>query len=351
MSRTFVQVIADDLTGALDAAAPFATPHRPMRLLTSFVPTGDISGLAGLAVSSESRDLEESRGDAAVERAFDLIAQAGVPEEGNPLRFAKIDSVLRGRPVAETLLRMRLWEADTCLFAPAFPDMGRRTVEGRHEALINGVWRPAAVHDLAAAFRDAGTKASVRRPNNTAIVVSSGVIVGDASDARHLVTHVEAFRDRSKMVWAGSRGLAQALAGSALERPLPRIDTIVVGTTHSTTRCQVACARTAGLFERVRLIDPVPESSDASSTRARVAEGVANFTPGLEQGVFVVGGDTLAAVLAAIRAKELDCEGEILAGVPVSRIRGGLWDGVRLVTKSGGFGGTNLLAELLAQNP
>jgi uncharacterized protein YgbK (DUF1537 family) len=36
-----------------------------------------------------------------------------------------------------------------------------------------------------------------------------------------------------------------------------------------------------------------------------------------------------------------------LPGVPVSRIGGGLWDGVRLISRSGAFGAPDFLARLL----
>lgn len=347
MSRRFVQIVADDLTGALDAAAPFATPARPVRLLIGKAPVGDLSGLAGLTVSSESRDLNGSMGDAALERAFELLVRAGVPQGRVPLRFAKVDSVLRGRPVVETLSRMRLWRANICLFAPAFPEMGRRTVDGRHEMLVDGTWQPAAVHDLPVAFRSERTESRLRRAGDTRRETGSGVIIGDASDACHLAAHVAALEDRSDVVWAGSRGLAEAIAGAAEPCGVPLLAAVIVGTTHIATRRQIAAAREACLFEEVRLIDPVPEAANAEVTRVRVAEAVAGLEPRSGKGLLVVGGDTLASVLSAAGAELLDCVGEVAPGVPISRLRGGRFDGVPLVTKSGGFGAPDLLIQLL----
>lgn len=347
MSRRFVQIVADDLTGALDAAAPFATPDRPVRLLIGKAPVGDLLGLAGLTVSSESRDLDGSTGDTALERAFEMLVRAGVPEDRVPLRFAKVDSVLRGRPVEETLSRMRLWRSNMCLFAPAFPAMGRRTVDGRHEMLVDGMWQPAVVHDLTAAFRGAAKESRLRRANDTRREIRSGVIIGDASEARHLAAHVAALKNRPEMVWAGSRGLAEAIAGTAQSCGVPALAAVIVGTAHIATRRQISAAREAGLFETVRLIDPVPEAPDAEVTGARVADAVAALNPSAGQGLLVVGGDTLASVLSAAGGELLDCVGEVAPGVPLSRLRGGRFDGVPLVTKSGGFGAPELLVQLL----
>ena len=40
-------------------------------------------------------------------------------------------------------------------------------------------------------------------------------------------------------------------------------------------------------------------------------------------------------------------DGEVAAGVPASRLSGGRWDGLRVVSKSGAFGDAGLLARLL----
>ena len=45
----------------------------------------------------------------------------------------------------------------------------------------------------------------------------------------------------------------------------------------------------------------------------------------------------------------LEVDGEIEPGVPTSVMRGGDWDGQRLVSKSGAFGDTEFLARLLGE--
>jgi uncharacterized protein YgbK (DUF1537 family) len=44
-------------------------------------------------------------------------------------------------------------------------------------------------------------------------------------------------------------------------------------------------------------------------------------------------------------------EGQIQPGVPVSAFCGGRWAGVRIVSKSGAFGGPDLLQQILALDP
>jgi uncharacterized protein YgbK (DUF1537 family) len=65
--------------------------------------------------------------------------------------------------------------------------------------------------------------------------------------------------------------------------------------------------------------------------------------------LFVTGGETLRDLCHAIGATRLEVDGEIEPGVPTSLLRGGEWDGQRLVSKSGAFGDTGFLARLLGE--
>ncbi|WP_244439541.1 nucleotide-binding domain containing protein [Azospirillum baldaniorum] len=59
------------------------------------------------------------------------------------------------------------------------------------------------------------------------------------------------------------------------------------------------------------------------------------------------GGETLRALCGALGAGRLDLDGALLPGVPGSTLRGGAWDGVRVVSKSGAFGDPSLLRRLI----
>ena len=61
----------------------------------------------------------------------------------------------------------------------------------------------------------------------------------------------------------------------------------------------------------------------------------------------VAGGETLRGLCIALGAESLVVQGRAVPGVPVSRINGGAWDGVTIVSKSGAFGHATLLRELL----
>ncbi len=61
----------------------------------------------------------------------------------------------------------------------------------------------------------------------------------------------------------------------------------------------------------------------------------------------MTGGATLRDLCGALGVTRLEVDGAVEPGVPTSLLRGGAWDGQRLVSKSGAFGDTGFLARLL----
>ncbi len=341
-----VRILADDFTGALDAAAPFAASEAPVKLVL-----GDIGDKAAkLTISSESRDLAVDDSCKAVAQAYRVLSSAGLDgaaSSGQPIWFKKVDSVLRGNSIAETIAMMRQGDFSTCIFAPAFPWMGRRTRDGMHEVRVGEDWSPASVHDLREAFAQQGLEAQLFAPGRP----FKGVVIGDAVSQSDLDELVARYRDVPGVLWVGSRGLAQALAPDFQSRAQPRLSAVIVGTAHSVTRKQVAHAQNCGLGsgeDGAALIDPVPSAKDAGATTAALMRDVPKIQVRPGTGLMVIGGDTLSAVLAASDARSMECLGEIGPGLPISRIVGGQFDGVEIVTKSGGFGDAELLERMMA---
>jgi uncharacterized protein YgbK (DUF1537 family) len=64
--------------------------------------------------------------------------------------------------------------------------------------------------------------------------------------------------------------------------------------------------------------------------------------------LLVAGGETLRGLCLALEADRLDLDGQIVPGVPCSILRGGGYDGVRVISKSGAFGEPRLLRQILA---
>ena len=61
----------------------------------------------------------------------------------------------------------------------------------------------------------------------------------------------------------------------------------------------------------------------------------------------VIGGETLMCLATALGAESLRVDGELAPGLAAASFTGGQWDGLRVVSRSGGFGAPDLLANLL----
>jgi len=64
-------------------------------------------------------------------------------------------------------------------------------------------------------------------------------------------------------------------------------------------------------------------------------------------GLVLIGGDTSIKIMNALGAKAVRTEGELLPGIPFGRIIGGEYDGMRVVTKAGGFGDSYTLVKII----
>ena len=59
------------------------------------------------------------------------------------------------------------------------------------------------------------------------------------------------------------------------------------------------------------------------------------------------GGDTAMAILQALNAGELHILGQVIEGIVMSRLAGGGYEGLRVVTKAGAFGKDDALEKII----
>jgi uncharacterized protein YgbK (DUF1537 family) len=342
------RLLADDLTGALDSAARFVPVFGAVP-----VSWRGETDLPVLGIDSATREGDESAARAAVATYAPALADAA-------LAFKKLDSLLRGHTVAEITACLRAGAFDHAIIAPAFPFQRRITRNGRqlaHEVDV-GV-------DLAAGLRAEGFAVSLCNPGMAA---SAGISLWDAASDPDLAAIVEAGRAlRGTVLWCGSGGLAAALSGGTPPAPpLPRPVLALIGSDHEVARTQLdacVCRVTLRLGDGavqvktmlrggmaavdVELPADLPRSTAASAIAASFAELLSELErPGT---LVVVGGETLRGVCDMLGATSLEVDGEIEPGLPTSHLRGGRWDGLRVVSRSGAFGGPASLARLLGE--
>src|SRR5262245_35206031 len=122
-STMLVTLIADDLTGACDAGAPFAG-RAPVGVFVA--PTSPGPEWTVAAVDTESRELLAADAAAATQAA---VGRLGARLPGG-LLFKKIDSTLRGPIGAELEALLAVSGRQVALVCPAFPAQGRTVSAG-----------------------------------------------------------------------------------------------------------------------------------------------------------------------------------------------------------------------------
>lgn len=325
-------IIADDLTGAFDAAAPFA--GRGLATVVALHPGAVAQALAAgaavVAVSTRSREIAEDQAAARV-----AAVAAALPPGAQV--FKKIDSRLKGHVAAE----LAALAPRAMLVAPAIPDFGRVVKDGAVTGF--GVDVPIPV---------------------TPVLGGLAAQVPDTASAEEMRAALAAAPEGALLV--GARGLAEALAvrmtgRAAAGAPLPRAGRVlmVVGSRDPITLAQVAALRSQGADWRGapngRLDDRRPVQAltlvqatpgPAGATGAEVAQALAaGVHPALTGGtdaIFLTGGATAEAVMQAMGLDVLRLAGEVLPGVPLGHAP----DGQAVIVKSGGFGGGDTLTRL-----
>lgn len=334
---TTLRLVADDLTGALDSAARFVPLVGPVSVLR---PGDRLPPTAAIDAGTREADAVS---------AFTIVSQLAPRLSEADIAFKKIDSMLRGHIATELAACMRHF--DHCVLAPAFPAQSRITRNGRqmlHDRHIDV--------DLPTELRARGID----------------IPLLDAATDADLDAIVATHRSlRGRILWCGTAGLAGALVGcrSASHPDLPRPILALVGSNHPVAAGQFAAVgpclqyltdgEAAG--EHV-LLRQLLESGAATacvslssglSRRAAACRIAARFSAAMaaipQPGtLFVAGGETLRGVCGSLGVERLVVDGELEAGVPTSILHGGVWDGQRVVSKSGAFGDSHFLARLLA---
>jgi D-threonate/D-erythronate kinase len=344
-----VAIVADDLTGALDASAPFAA--RGLKTLVATAPLHLAAALARrpevVAVSTNSREGDR---DAAVARIAAVAQQiAGVPH-----LLKKIDSRLKGHVAAEAEALARSTGRTGLVICPALPELGRVVRGGFLSGF--GLDRPIPVAEAVA-----GT--------------GLPVAIADAASPQDLRALVGRAGQAPKRLLVGARSLADALADSIASAPpagpiasLPAPMLIAIGSRDPITLAQLAALRSArpelpllhapnGVVTRpgaqagpiaVAQVTAGPWPDDSATVHRTFADGLAALVRDHCRTLVVTGGATAAAIVDRLGIGVLDVLGEVAVGLPLSEA---VFDGQRLlvVTKSGGFGESAALLDLTSR--
>ena len=366
--RTAYGIIADDLTGAGDAGVQFAAAGLRTRTLRDDWTPEYQAGAEVVVVDTASRGL-------AAEQAYRrvLAAAARLQAAGTQVVYKKIDSTLRGPLGAEIDAVLDACGLNLALVCPAYPANSRTLEYG--VLLVGGVpvaetpaaadphapvqeshlptllkrqtrravqWlhRPSSGHTRATLMAELHTLAAGCRADGAVVVCDAR----DDADLAAIVLAAEGLEQGLAPLLVGSAGLARPLADRLAAERNPGV-LVLCGSLHPAARSQLHWLEQANDPHVTILSTPEQAGVYPNPAAALAQEAHAWLAAHAARGIVVTGGDTLHAVLRALHAHGVDLIQEAAPGIPLGRIAGGPWAGLRIVSKAGGFGRPGALAD------
>ncbi len=317
----------------------------------------------------------------------------------------KVDSTLRGNIAEEIKAVDEAFKSDMVVFSPALPDLGRTTVEGVH--CLNGtpITKTELARDPVKPVTEDNIKKILEKAYAEKVIhvntkdveegnfnFSAGrIFTFDASSNAHMQTIInKGLATGKRILWVGTAAMADNLFEIEYKTP-PSL--AVVGSVSSVTRLQVKFAENSGI--KILKV-PVSDIIEGRSIEDTVNEAVEILNQGkdlilispasysLEEyeqingsgilksmstneisifvqdvlgeiskevldkvkisGVFLTGGDTATGLFKKLGALGSSISGEVTTGIPLMRLRGGSFDGLKVITKAGAFGKEDILA-------
>ncbi len=372
-------VLADDLTGSLEAGALYAKSGTSCAVtIANSVP--DEMSVEALVMDVEARHANP-------ERAAGIGANvvSGARAYGISRIYLKVDSTLRGSIPAQIRGALAGWLGRPVVFAPAYPRMGRAVRAGRlyvnGQLLTDSVFAhdpmdPAQTSSVSERLlaggcgpvRHVADAAELRDALSSPLV--SSVLICDAENAEQMRQLAHAVVASGWLpICAGSAGfLAELIA--AENEVYAKSGLIINGSLNSTSlkQCELASSDvpvyTVGCNDDVQalasevtravhaegwaILSTNTDKSDSSCVLERlatVASIVLRDTACYSLTIF--GGDTAAKILSTLGVHVIHPIRELLPGIPVSRITVERRP-LKLVTKAGGFGEPDVIRQIRA---
>lgn len=389
-------IIADDFTGANDTGVQFAKRGIETHVVLEGknIQEENIS----YVLDTESRNLNDKE-------AYRLLKNhlKGIFDKSYDLVYKKVDSTLRGNIGSELKAVDEAYRPELIIFAPAFPLLGRTTVDGIH--FVNGTriketefakdpQKPVLEDNiqrlLQSVFDEEVIHHSLDEIESNSIKFLEGRIHSfDVKKNQDLKNIIIAAKDTNKRIlWVGSAGMADMILeiGKPLKPALA-----IVGSLSEVSRKQVRYAENKGVSvlkidigdilkgqnqkdyvdDSVKILkegkdliltsaydtEDYLKAVEVAKTLDISAEEIGDITKNvlgdigrkvIEQvnnisGTFLTGGDTAIGFIDKSKALGSCIIDEIATGIPLMKLRGGDFDELKMVTKAGAFGNEDAL--------
>jgi D-threonate/D-erythronate kinase len=386
-------IVADDFTGANDTGVQLKRRGIDTNVVFSSKLTAIDS--SSFVIDTESRGLSS-------EEAYNTVKNivGGLDFSNFKYIIKKIDSTLRGNVASETKALDEAYESELVIFAPALPDLRRTTIGGIH--MLNNVRITSTemakdpktpvredniIEILKQVYFEKITHIPLSLVQDSDIDLSEGrIFTFDAvtnQDMRNIIK--ASISTGKKVLWVGTAAMADNLF--EIEKATAPVLSIVASVS-SVTRDQVKYAEDNGItLIKVHVYDILEKRIDpevyideavrhlkagkdtmllssssydseeyvkTNETGARYAISngdISRFTQNLigeiskkvlEQakvsGVFLTGGDTAIGFFEKVESLGSSIVQEIAIGIPMMKLVGGPFEGLKVVTKAGAFG-------------
>ena len=395
MNRCFI--VADDFTGANDTGVQLT--RRGFRTKVVLKPEGVEGDGLSYVLDTESRNIP---GEEASEKVARLLS--GLDLRGFDCVIKKVDSTLRGNIAEEIRETDRVYSSELVIFMPALPALGRTTRGSVHR--LNGVRigltelahdprKPVLQDNIAQILRSAYDE-----PVGALTLEQIRAGETDFSSARLWACDAESNEDMRAVIaaakatgkrtlWVGTAAMADNLI-NAEHPPLPSL--AVIASVSEVARKQIHFAEGKGLlvqtvdiadiirggdssfyvqravdalqagrdlafvssasYDRAELDASVAAGAEQGMSRDEVAEFTGNAISDLAadildrvqvSGLFLSGGDTAIHFFDAVHATGSEIMFELTVGIPMMKLSGGRFDGLKVITKAGAFGTEDVL--------
>jgi len=386
-------IIADDFTGANDTGVQLKRRGIDTNVVFSSKLVNTES--SSFVIDTESRGLS---GEEAYNTVRDILNDVDFSNFKYVIK--KIDSTLRGNVAEEIKAVDDAYQSELVIFAPALPDLKRTTVGGIHmlnnvpitkTEMANDPRKPVKEDNITAILKEVYREKIAHIPldkvRSADINLSEcRVYTFDAVTNMDMRNIIKAGLNTGKRVlWVGTAALADNLL--EIEKRTPPVLS-VVGSLSNVTREQVKYAEKNGIVlvkipvycvieEKVNAkvyiketVKSLAEGNDtillssasydseeyiktneAGKNRGMTKEEVSRFTQNLigsiskgvlekveVSGVFLTGGDTAIGFFEHVESLGSSIVEEIAVGVPLMKLVGGPFEGLKVVTKAGAFG-------------
>lgn len=388
-------VIADDFTGSNDTGVQLT--KRGIKTRVVLDGQNIIDDVSSYVLDTESRSKSDEEAYKSLKKHIKDIFDIDYD-----LIYKKVDSTLRGNIASEVKVIYEEYKPDLVIFAPAFPIIGRTTVDGIHYVNDKRIIETEFSRDpikpvlednisklIQVGFEEKFIHHNLREIREGKIDFSKEKLHSfDAENNDDLGKIVKAALETNKKVlWVGSAGMADIIL--KFKKPL-RPALALVGSLSEVSKNQIRFAEEKGikvlkvsiskLLEDRNAIDYSKQAIDIlksgkdliitssydnkdylesikigeklSMTRSQVGLASQEILGDIGKnvvetsdisGIFVTGGDTAIGFINSVDALGSNIIEEIVTGIPFMKLNGGKFNELRMVSKAGAFGNEDAL--------